>query len=36
MLFKEFMLTFLILAQQVQDAANSIYLKWIMLLWGMG
>lgn len=36
MLFKEFMLTFLILAQQVQDAANSIYLKWIVLLWGTG
>lgn len=36
MLFKEFMLTFLILTQQVQDAANSIYLKWIVLLWGTG
>lgn len=36
MLFKEFMLAFLILAQQVQDAANSIFLKWILLLWGTG
>lgn len=36
MLFKAFMLTFLILTEQVQDAAHSIYLKRLAFLGGTG